>query len=44
VTVCDPAGPQVEQELAWYFEQHLRYPFLDQDREREAVEHIVTYG
>ena len=44
VTVHDPADPGVEQELAWYFEQHLRYPFLDQEREREAVEHITAYG
>ena len=37
VTVTDPAGQAVEGRLAWYFEQHLRYPFLDKDLEQQAV-------
>ena len=44
VTVTDLADPAEEQELAWYFEEHLRFPFLDQDRERRAVRHIAEYG
>jgi hypothetical protein len=44
VAVADPGDAQVERELAWYFEQHLRFPFLDHDREREAVEQISAYG
>jgi tetratricopeptide (TPR) repeat protein len=44
VTVSDPGDPGVEQELVWYFEEHLRFPFLDQDRERGAVEQISAYG
>ena len=32
------------QLLAWYFEEHLRYPFLDKDRERQAVRLIAGYG
>jgi hypothetical protein len=44
VTVADPGNPGVERELVWYFEEHLRFPFLDQDRERAAVEQISGYG
>jgi hypothetical protein len=42
--VVDPADEAHEQNLAWYFEEHLRYPFLDKDRERETVEQIAGYG
>jgi hypothetical protein len=44
VRVTGPAGEGVEDNLAWYFEQHLRFPFLDTDREREAVRQIAAYG
>jgi tetratricopeptide (TPR) repeat protein len=44
VDVTDPADDASEQELAWYFEEHLRYPFLDKDRERDAVQRITAYG
>ena len=44
VTVTDPADPAGEELLAWYFEEHLRYPFLDKDRERQAVAQIAAYG
>jgi tetratricopeptide (TPR) repeat protein len=44
VDVGDPADEACEQNLAWYFEEHLRYPFLDKDRERETVEQIAAYG
>jgi tetratricopeptide (TPR) repeat protein len=44
VTVADPAEPRDEELLAWYFEQHLRYPFLDKDLEQEAVARIAAYG
>ncbi len=44
VTVTDPASQAIEQRLAWYFEQHLRYPFLDKDLEDEAVQQITAYG
>lgn len=44
VQVTDPADEAAEQELAWYFEEHLRYPFLDADRERGAVRQIAAYG
>src|SRR5258708_40276496 len=44
VQVTDPADVAGEGELAWYFEEHLRYPFLDKDREAQAVRQIVEYG
>ena len=44
VTVTDPATAGSEDELVWYFEEHLRYPFLDQDRRQLAVQHIREYG
>jgi hypothetical protein len=45
VDVTDPADKSSEDELAWYFKEHLRYPlFLDKDRERDAVQQITDYG
>lgn len=44
VTVTDPASDDDEELLAWYFEQHLRFPFLDGDRRRAAVEVLGGYG
>jgi tetratricopeptide (TPR) repeat protein len=44
VRVADPADPAGEAELAWYFQDHLRYPFLDKDREQQAVRQIGAYG
>ncbi|UGT59854.1 tetratricopeptide repeat protein [Nocardia asteroides] len=44
VSVTDPASADDEQLLAWYFEQHLRFPFLDGDRRRAAVEVLREYG
>jgi tetratricopeptide (TPR) repeat protein len=44
VTVADPADQVGEARLAWYFEEHLRYPFLDKDLEQDATGRIVTYG
>ena len=45
-TVTDPLADDPGQEglLAWYFERHLRYPFLDKDREAAAVARITEYG
>src|SRR5580704_1976662 len=42
--VTEPGDDAAEQNLAWYFEEHLRYPFLDKDRERDAVRQIAGYG
>ncbi len=46
VRVADPlaGNPDGERLLAWYFEEHLRYPFLDSDLEREAVALLAGYG
>jgi hypothetical protein len=44
VAVTDPADAGAEGLLAWYFEEHLRYPFLDKDLEQEAVARIAAYG
>ena len=44
VTVTDPADQDAEGRLAWYFEQHLRYPFLDKDLEHDAVQQITAHG
>lgn len=38
------AGPAGEELLAWYFEKHLRYPFLDKDLEEQAEARIAAYG
>jgi tetratricopeptide (TPR) repeat protein len=43
-TLRDPATPAAEELLAWYFEQHLLFPFLDKDREQKAVMQLAEYG
>jgi tetratricopeptide (TPR) repeat protein len=44
VTVRGPFGQAEEERLAWYFEEHLRRPHLDQVRAREAAASIRAYG
>ncbi|MEU0548763.1 tetratricopeptide repeat protein [Micromonospora sp. NPDC005979] len=44
VTVTDPAEPGDEARLAWYFEEHLRFPFLDRDWAEDAVRRLRAYG
>ncbi|WP_089158126.1 CHAT domain-containing tetratricopeptide repeat protein [Micromonospora sp. NBS 11-29] len=44
VTVRAPVDDARETLLAWYFEQHLRYPFLDKDLERQAAGLVAEYG
>ena len=44
VQVSDPADMDIEENLAWYFEKHLRYPFLDKDKQDQAVREITAYG
>ncbi|WP_203915253.1 tetratricopeptide repeat protein, partial [Rhizocola hellebori] len=44
VTVTDPADDAVERLLGWYFQEHLRFPFLDHDRRDVAVAQIERYG
>jgi tetratricopeptide (TPR) repeat protein len=44
--VTDPLAEDRDGErlLTWYFEEHLRYPFLDRDKERAALELLTSYG
>jgi hypothetical protein len=44
VTVVSPFEAEQLRELDWYFEQHLRFPFTDQVRARQAGESITAYG
>jgi hypothetical protein len=46
VQVADPfAGdPAGEALLAWYFQEHLKFPFLDKDLEQRAVALLAVYG
>ncbi|MBL7261244.1 tetratricopeptide repeat protein [Paractinoplanes lichenicola] len=42
--VAGPFDAAQEQELVWYFEEHLRYPFLDWDRRDAAALAVADYG
>ena len=44
VTVTNPLDRVQEDRLAWYFEEHLRYPFLDQEVARRAVADLRALG
>ncbi|MBL7262193.1 tetratricopeptide repeat protein [Paractinoplanes lichenicola] len=44
VTVSAVADDATEKLLTWYFEEHLRYPFLDKDLERQAAAAVAEYG
>jgi len=44
ITMSDPFSKEEETELEWYFEEHLRYPFLNQVRAQQAAESITRYG
>ncbi len=44
VDVRDPASAEQERLLTWYFEEHLRYPFLDGVRAGEAAGLVSAYG
>jgi hypothetical protein len=44
ITLSDPFTDKQERELEWYFEEHLRFPFIDQVRAREAADSIKAYG
>jgi tetratricopeptide (TPR) repeat protein len=40
----DPFTAKDEARLAWYFEEHLRFPFTKQVRAREATASLISYG
>ena len=44
VTVANPFSEKEEKELEWYFEEHLRFPFVDGVRAREAAASVQAYG
>lgn len=43
-TIADPYTLKQEAELEWYFEEYLRFPFVDQVRFREVAAGIPGYG
>jgi tetratricopeptide (TPR) repeat protein len=44
VMVTSPFDEEKLGELNWYFEEHLRFPFTDQVRARQAGTSITAYG
>lgn len=44
ITVSDPFSPEEEARLEWYFEQHLKFPFMDDFKAQEAAASIAKYG
>ncbi|MDB5384948.1 MAG: Tetratricopeptide 1 repeat-containing protein [Planctomycetaceae bacterium] len=44
IQVQDPFTEADEKRLEWYFEEHLRFPFVDQVRARQAGQSIARYG
>src|SRR5437660_372212 len=44
ITVSNPSSKEEEQELAWYFEEHLEFPFTNKVRASNAAASIKTYG
>ncbi len=44
ITVSDPFSEAEEQQLAWYFEDHLRFPFTRKVQAKAAASSIITYG
>ena len=46
ITITDPFEDkeEKEQELEWYFEEHLEFPFTKKVRAQNAAASIITYG
>jgi len=44
ITIADPFSKQDEALLEWYFEDHLRAPFLHRVRAQEAAASVSRYG
>uniref|UniRef100_UPI0020295AE7 tetratricopeptide repeat protein n=2 Tax=unclassified Caballeronia TaxID=2646786 RepID=UPI0020295AE7 len=42
--VSDPFSEGEEERLEWYFEAHLRQPYLNQVTAQQAAQSITTYG
>src|SRR5207237_852154 len=43
-TITDPFSQEQEEELEWYFEEYLRFPFTDQVKATRAATSIQAYG
>lgn len=43
-TIADPFTPREEAGLEWYFEEYLRFPFVDEVRFQETAASIRGYG
>jgi len=44
ISISNPFTEKEEQELEWYFEEYLEFPFTQKVRAREAAESISAYG
>ncbi|MGZ3646522.1 MAG: CHAT domain-containing protein [Ktedonobacteraceae bacterium] len=44
ITITNPFEEPQEQELEWYFEEHLEFPFTKKVRAQNAAASIKTYG
>src|SRR3984893_13965169 len=44
IKVSPPFSDEEEQELEWYFEEHLAFPFTKKVRAQNAAKSIPTYG
>jgi tetratricopeptide (TPR) repeat protein len=44
ITIQDPFSEKEEKLLEWYFEEHLRFPFIRQVDAQDAAESIADYG
>jgi hypothetical protein len=42
--VTNPFTSEQEHNLEWYFEEHLRFPFADKVRARDAGKSVYAYG
>ncbi|MCP4105041.1 MAG: tetratricopeptide repeat protein [Desulfobacteraceae bacterium] len=43
-TITDPFSKQEEKELEWYFEEYLKFPFVDKVRFENAAKSVTRYG
>lgn len=44
ITLSDPFSEEEEERLEWYFEKHLRRPFLNQIKAERAADSVEAYG
>ncbi len=44
LTLSNPVPADEEQDLEWYFEEHLRHPFLKEEKARTIAGRIAGYG